>query len=43
MDSMAERMRIIGHYATASLKDFLELTRLTEQSRQGNSSDGYVR
>lgn len=43
MDSVAERIRMIGHYAPASLQDFLKLTRLTEQHRQSNTSEGYNR
>src|ERR1700722_15669444 len=31
MDSVAERIRSIGHYAPGTLKNFLELTHLTEK------------
>ncbi len=43
MDEVAERIRILGHYAPATLKDFLKLTRLTEQMREKNDSQGYIR
>jgi starvation-inducible DNA-binding protein len=43
MDEVAERIRILGHYAPATLKDFLQLTRLTEQMREKNDSAGYIR
>jgi starvation-inducible DNA-binding protein len=34
MDDVAERIRALGHYAPATMKAYLELTHLTEQSRQ---------
>ena len=43
MDSVAERIRTLGHYAPATLKDFLELTHLTEISRSENNSPGLIR
>jgi starvation-inducible DNA-binding protein len=43
MDEVAERIRILGHYAQATLKDFLKLTRLTEQMREKNDSAGFIR
>jgi starvation-inducible DNA-binding protein len=43
MDDVAERIRSIGHYAPATLKDYLKLTSLTEQSREANDSKGYIR
>lgn len=43
MDSVAERIRSIGHYAPATLKDFLQLTHLTEYSERGNSSKGFTK
>ena len=43
MDEVAERIRILGHYAPATLKDFLKLTRLTEQMREKNDSAGFIR
>ncbi|MFY8008619.1 MAG: Dps family protein [Flavobacterium sp.] len=38
VDAVAERIRVLGHYAPASLKLFLELTHLTEQSFEKNDS-----
>lgn len=43
VDDVAERIRSIGHYAPASLKEFLSLTRLTEQSIQSNDSKGHIK
>ncbi|WP_207514674.1 Dps family protein [Longitalea luteola] len=43
MDEVAERIRILGHYAPGTLKDFLKLTRLTEQMREKNDSAGFIR
>ena len=43
MDNLAERIRSVGHYAPATLKEFLQLTRLTEQSREANSSEGFIK
>ncbi len=42
MDSVAERIRQLGHYAPATLKEFLSLTRLTEKSRAKNDSQGFI-
>ncbi len=38
IDSVAERIRQLGHFAPATLKDFIGLTHLTEQMKGGNSS-----
>jgi starvation-inducible DNA-binding protein len=38
IDSVAERIRQLGHYAPATLKDFLRLTHLTEQLKGKNNS-----
>lgn len=38
IDSVAERIRQLGHYAPATLKDFIKLTHLTEQLKGGNNS-----
>jgi starvation-inducible DNA-binding protein len=38
VDAVAERIRQLGHYAPATLKDFLKLTHLTEQLNGGNTS-----
>jgi len=43
MDSVAERMRSIGHYAPATLKSFLQLTHLTEYSERKNDSQGFLK
>ena len=43
MDSVAERIRTLGEYAPATLTQFLQLTHLTEQSRQKNDSSGFVK
>ncbi len=43
MDDIAERIRSIGHYAPATLKEFLQLTRLTEKSREANSGNGFTK
>ena len=43
IDTIAERIRTIGHYAPASLKEYLNLTHLSEESRQGNDSLGYIK
>ena len=43
MDEVAERIRMLGHYAPATLKDFLQLTHLTEQSRSKNDSQGFIK
>lgn len=42
MDSVAERIRQIGHYAPATLKSFLALTHLSEYSESKNTSLGYI-
>jgi len=41
-DSVAERIRSLGHYAPATLKSFLELTHLTEYSERKNDSIGFI-
>jgi starvation-inducible DNA-binding protein len=43
MDAMAERIRALGHYAPATMKAYLELTHLTEQSRAKNDSTGFIK
>ncbi|SUX48939.1 MULTISPECIES: Dps family protein [Chryseobacterium] len=43
MDGVAERIRTIGHYAPATLKDFLKLTHLTEYSERKNDSQGFIK
>lgn len=43
MDEVAERIRSLGHYAPSTLKEFLKLTRLTEVSREENTSKGFIK
>jgi starvation-inducible DNA-binding protein len=43
LDSVAERIRKIGHYAPATLTQFLQLTHLTEQTDNKNDSLGYLK
>ncbi|WP_442587416.1 Dps family protein [Pedobacter sp. AW31-3R] len=43
VDEVAERIRTLGHYAPGSLKEFLQLTHLTEESRHANDSLGHIR
>jgi starvation-inducible DNA-binding protein len=43
MDDVAERIRSIGHYAPATLREYLKLTKLSEQSREANDSKGYIK
>lgn len=42
VDKSAERIRMLGHYTPATLKQFLELTHLTEQTREKNDSKGFI-
>ena len=41
-DSVAERIRKVGHYAPATMQDFLKLTQLSEQYNGDNSSQEYI-
>jgi len=43
MDSVAERIRTIGHYAPATLKSFLDLTHLTERTANKNDSMTFIK
>lgn len=43
MDDVAERIRAIGHYAPATLKEYLKLTKLSEASRNSNDSNGFIK
>jgi starvation-inducible DNA-binding protein len=43
IDSVAERIRTLGHYAPATMKSYLGLTRLTEQTREKNDAQGYIK
>jgi len=43
IDSVAERIRTIGHYAPATLREFLSLTHLTEKFTEKNNSTGFIK
>lgn len=43
IDEVAERIRKLGHYAPASLKQFSALTHLTEDDRGGNDAQSYIK
>ncbi len=43
IDGIAERIRSLGHYATASLKTFLSATHLSEATQHRNDSEGFIR
>jgi starvation-inducible DNA-binding protein len=43
IDNVAERIRSIGHFAPATLKSYLILTHLTEQTSQPNNSHGFIK
>ena len=43
IDQIAERIRKLGHYPPASLKDFLALTHLTEDYRGDNDAPEYIK
>ncbi|WP_276480838.1 Dps family protein [Paraflavitalea pollutisoli] len=43
MDDVAERIRTLGHYAPATLADYLQLTHLTEKSRSANDGADYIK
>ena len=43
VDSVAERICKIGHYAPATLKQFLQLTHLSEEIKGDNSSLNYMK
>src|ERR1700743_2786336 len=43
MDSVAERIRQLGHYAPATLQSFLSLTHLTEKLGERNDSAGFIK
>lgn len=42
VDDVAERIRTLGHYAPATLKEYLDLTHLTEKRSGGNDSRSYI-
>ncbi|MFC0779877.1 Dps family protein [Flavobacterium sp. HJSW_4] len=43
VDTVAERIRSLGHYTPATLKDFLALTHLTEELKESNDSNGFMK
>lgn len=43
IDSVAERIRSIGHYAPATLNVYLGLTHLTEKNKYQNDSQGFIK
>lgn len=43
IDDVAERIRQIGHFAPATLKDYLELTSLTEERVDKNDSISFIK
>ena len=43
VDTVAERIRALGHYTPATLKDFLALTHLTEELQEKNDSNGFIK
>jgi starvation-inducible DNA-binding protein len=42
IDSVAERIRVLGHYAPGTLSAFLKLTRLSEMNRDKNDGLGFI-
>lgn len=43
IDDVAERIRALGHFPIASLKQFLNVTHLSEESSEANDSAGFIR
>ncbi|RAJ02379.1 starvation-inducible DNA-binding protein [Chitinophaga skermanii] len=43
IDSVAERIRSIGHYAPATMQQYLQLTHLSEMNREANDGQGFER
>jgi starvation-inducible DNA-binding protein len=43
MDSVAERIRSLGHYAPATLKVFLKLTHFSERLHEQNDGIGFIK
>lgn len=43
IDQVAERIRSIGHYAEGTMGEYLRLTQLNEESREGNDSLSYIK
>ncbi|HEY8510694.1 MAG TPA: DNA starvation/stationary phase protection protein [Cyclobacteriaceae bacterium] len=42
VDETAERIRMLGHFAPGTLREFLELTDLTESTREGGDSKTFI-
>ena len=42
MDSVAERIRSLGHYAPATLQSFLSLTHISETLHEKNDGTGFI-
>lgn len=43
IDDVAERIRQIGHYAPATLKEYLGITHLSEKKFEKNDSAGFIK
>ena len=43
IDDVAERIRTLGHFPPATLSGFLQLTHLSEQTRESNDSLGFIK
>ncbi|MHC0442601.1 Dps family protein [Flavobacterium sp. 3-210] len=43
VDTVAERIRALGHYTPATLKDFLALTHLSEELHEKNDANGFIK
>lgn len=43
IDELAEYIRSLGHYAPATMKEFLQLTHLTEKRDQNNKSADFIK
>lgn len=43
VDSVAELIRTLGHYAPASLKSYLELTQFTESTQSNYNSGSFIK
>ncbi len=43
VDGLAERIRTLGHFPPATLKEYLDLTHLTEKTTQKNDSISYIK
>jgi starvation-inducible DNA-binding protein len=43
LDELAERIRTLGHYAAATLKNFLQITHLSEAPDKNNGSKGFMK